>query len=176
MAAATTADGEGAKPKGPSMAVQIGVLVVLTLLAVGIGWFAGGKLRGDVSPADEAAAAEHAAKTEAGGHGEKPAEGEDVPLYANPMIIDLVPVTTNLAAPADTWVRAELAVQFTQAPPPGMADAIQQDMLAYLRTIKLHQIEGPSGFQHLKADLLERANLISKGSVSQILIRTLLFE
>ena len=45
-----------------------------------------------------------------------------------------------------------------------------------MRTVKLHQIEGASGFQHLKADLEERAAIRSDGHVKQVLIRTLLFE
>jgi flagellar protein FliL len=180
MAAAATAEAAPTAAKGPSMVIQIGVLGVLTLLAIGMGWFVGGYLRGEVGPAEQTA--KHAAPAAgghapaAGGHGEAPPDGEEAPLYTNPQIVDLIPITTNLAAPADTWVRAEMAVYFTGTPKPGVADAIQQDMLGYLRTIKLHQIEGPSGFQHLKADLLERANMVSKGEVKEILIRTLLFE
>ena len=57
-----------------------------------------------------------------------------------------------------------------------MADAIHQDLLAFVRTVKMHQIEGASGFQHLKADLGERASIRSGGHAKAVLIRTLLFE
>jgi flagellar FliL protein len=183
MAAAN--DKEATTPaKGSSLVVQLGVLAVLTAAAVGTGWLVGGHLRAEAdthqaAAANEKADAGHAAaqRHDGGqGHGAADADGETPPLYANPTIVDLLPVTTNLAAPSDTWVRAELAVHFTRAPQPGVADAIHQDMLGYLRTVKLHQIEGPSGFQHLKADLLERANMISKGEVKEVLVRTLLFE
>ena len=50
------------------------------------------------------------------------------------------------------------------------------DFLAFVRTLKLHQIEGASGFQHFKADLEDRAAIRSGGHVKQVLIRTLLFE
>ncbi|EHK52231.1 flagellar basal body-associated FliL family protein, partial [Allomesorhizobium alhagi] len=59
---------------------------------------------------------------------------------------------------------------------PDLIESIHQDLLAYLRTVKLHQVEGASGFQHLKADLEERAKIRSGGHVKQFLIRTLLFE
>lgn len=179
MAAAAGNEKEAPPAKGSSLVVQIGVLAVLTLVAVGTGWFVGGYLKSEANPQPVAAAGEKAAgghAAPAADHGEAPADGETPALYADPTIIDLVPLTTNLAAPSDTWVRAELAVHFTRQPPVGVADAIHQDMLGYLRTVKLHQIEGPSGFQHLKADLLERANLVSKGEVKEILVRTLLFE
>jgi len=60
--------------------------------------------------------------------------------------------------------------------PPAMTDDIHQDILAMVRTLKLHQIEGASGYQHLKADLEERAAIRSGGHAKQILIRTLLLE
>ncbi len=57
-----------------------------------------------------------------------------------------------------------------------MTEQIHQDLLAYVRTLKLHQIEGASGYQHLKADLDERATLRSGGHVKQVLVRTMLLE
>jgi flagellar FliL protein len=45
-----------------------------------------------------------------------------------------------------------------------------------MRTVKLPQVEGASGFQHLKEDLEERARIRSGGRVKKILIKTLLFE
>ena len=57
-----------------------------------------------------------------------------------------------------------------------VAEQIHQDFLAFMRTVKLPQVEGASGFQHLKEDLEERARLRSHGRVGKILIRTLLFE
>ena len=45
-----------------------------------------------------------------------------------------------------------------------------------IRTVKMHEIEGASGFRHLKEDLEERAAIRSDGHVKQVLIRTLLFE
>jgi len=181
MAAATEAEpgSEAGSEKKSSLVVQLGVLAGLTLVAVGTGWFAGTTLRGEVPPSEgqPAATASADGHGKAGeSHGEPTAEGEATPLYSDPTIIDLIPITTNLAAPSDIWVRAEMAVHFTRQPADDIPDAIQQDILGYLRTVKLHQIEGPSGFQHLKADLLERANMIGKGEVKDVLVRTLLFE
>jgi flagellar FliL protein len=71
----------------------------------------------------------------------------------------------------------ELSVELDQpSTDPMLANTIQQDLLAYMRTVKLHQIEGASGFQHLKADLTERAAIRSDGHVRAVLVRTLLFE
>jgi len=96
---------------------------------------------------------------------------------ADPLVLDLPAITTNLAAPADTWFRMELSLQLDQpSSDPKLASTIQQDLLAFMRTVKLHQIEGASGFQHLKADLAERAAIRSDGHVKGVLVRTLIFE
>lgn len=157
--------------KGPSLVVQIGLLVVLTLAALGAGWVSGGMLAGG-APAAPAAEVEDHGK-------DKPKKDDGGPTHVGeltPNILVIDTITTNLAAPTDMWARLEVALVFDGAPDAMMAEAIHQDFLAYLRTVKIHQIEGASGFQHLKSDLVERARIRSGGRVGQVLVRTLLFE
>lgn len=170
-----------AQKSGPSIVIQIAVLLVMTGAAIGIGWLSGSYLNGT---APQEAAADDAASPKdhgaAGGHGEAQGgeghEGE-MPGTGNPLVLDLGTITTNLAAPSDTWLRLELSVVLdAPSEDPLLAGAIQQDLLAFMRTMKLHQIEGASGFQHLKADLLERASIRSDGHVKAVLVKTLLFE
>jgi len=156
--------------KGPSLVVQAGLLLLLTLLAGGMGWFAGGQI-GLPAPVGETAGS---ALPEAGHVGGQGVEHAASP--GHPTIIPLAPINTNLAAPDDVWVRMDLSLEFREAPEPGLADSIHQDILAFIRTVKLHQVEGASGFLHLKADLDERAKMRSGGKASRVLIRTLLFE
>lgn len=151
---------------GPSLVVQIGMLTGLTLLAIGLGWLAGVYL-GSESESAQPPAVEQA------GHEGATREEEQAPQV---VVVDMRPVTTNLAAPNSVWVRLEASLVFEESPPSLMSDEVQQDLLAFLRTVKLHQIEGPSGFQHLKMDLEERAKIRSAGLVKKLLIRTLLFE
>lgn len=169
-----------AKPprKGPPLVMQAGVLLVLTGLAAGMGWFAGGRLGPPAAPGEAAEAAVEDAHgggghgADEGGHGEEHAAAPP----GHPTIIPLAPINTNLAAPDDVWVRMDLSLEFKEAPEPGLADSIHQDILAFIRTVKLHQVEGASGFLHLKADLDERARIRSGGKASRVLVRTLLFE
>lgn len=160
------AEAEAAQTKGPSLVVQLAVFAALTSLAVGGGWLTGGMLDGGKAAAEDAAAPAEA-HGDAHGAGEAPGDLRVVPLAT---------ITTNLADPTELWVRLEAAVVFAEAPDTEMAERVHQDILAYLRTVKARQIEGPSGFQHLKTDLDERARLRSGGKVKQVLIRTLLFE
>lgn len=177
-AAVSTDADSGAPRKGPSLVVQLGVLFALTGAAVGAGWFSG-TLLGAV-PAGAPAAAEstapesgHAATDDGHAVGDDDA-GEAAP--GAPHVVVLEPITTNLASPAEIWARMELAVVFEGSPDEAVAQAIHQDFLAYMRTLRLSQIEGASGFQHLKSDLEERAALRSEGRVKRVLIQTLLFE
>jgi flagellar protein FliL len=167
---------EQSSKKGPSMMVQVAVLAVMTIAALGIGWVSGSLLGGEVPPANPTAspaapAAEEAEATPS----DKKGKEEEPP--ANALVVNIPTITTNLAAPSDTWFRMELAVQLDQpSQDPALADTIQQDLMAFMRTVRLHQIEGASGFQHLKADLAERAAIRSDGHVKAVLIRTLIFE
>lgn len=120
-----------------------------------------------------------AADAKGGGHGDAAAEGGHgaAPAAATTTLFNLAPITTNLAAPSDIWARMEVTVQF-DAPPadPTIVDMIHQDLLSFMRTVKMHQIEGASGILHLKADLEDRASVRSDGHVKHVFIRTLLFE
>jgi flagellar FliL protein len=153
--------------RGPSTTIQIAVLLVLTVMAAGIGWLSGGLLNGGAGPAAEPSAAQASGEHDSG--------EQQAPTVAN--IVDLAPITTNLAVPETVWIRLELSLVFDQPPQdPLLADGIQQDLLAYLKTVKLMQVQGASGYQHLKSDLVERAGIRSKGLVKDVLIRTMLFE
>jgi flagellar FliL protein len=174
------------KKKGPSLTLQIAVLGGMTVAALGIGWLSGSFLGSGVSheaATADAAAAEpgtrvgHGEEADHGGETKDGKEGEASPASGNPLVLNLAPITANLAAPKDTWLRLELSIQLDQpTEDPTLADTIQQDLLAFMRTVKLHQIEGASGLQHLKSDLTERAAIRSEGHVKAVLIRTLLFE
>ena len=151
---------------GPSLVVQIGLLLALTLAAAGMGWFSGGFLPAG-KPGDAPATHGVGAKG-AGGHGNDTRPSET--------IIPLGPITTNIAAPGDVWVRMEVSVVLDQPQAADLPEIIRQDLLAYMRTVKMHEIEGASGFRHLQENLAERAAIRSDGRVKQVLIGTLLFE
>jgi flagellar FliL protein len=154
--------------QGPSLIVQGAVLLVLTGAAVGAGWFSGQYLNESqgAPPAPQAAKAD---EEHGGEHGAAEAETAG-------SVVALPAITTNLAGPGDTWVRMEASLVFDGGSDEEIAASVHQDILAYLRTVKLNQVEGPSGLQHLKTDLEERAKIRSEGKVKSILIGTLLFE
>jgi len=149
--------------------VTIAIVLVLSLIAAGGGWMLGGILAPQVDEPEEVAAAEPH-----GGAAAKEGEPEEIKLREN--LLPLEPITTNLSYPSENWIRIEVSLVFAGEADTAMGDEIQQDILAYLRTVSLQQIEGPRGFQYLREDLNERVRLRSKGRVNDILMRTFVIE
>jgi flagellar protein FliL len=92
--------------------------------------------------------------------------------------VALMPVITNMATP-DSWVRMEATLVYDGSNgslPATIPAEITEDILALMRTLTLGHVSGPSGFLHLKGDIVERANQRSAGRVSDVLIQSLVFE
>ena len=160
---------------GPSLITQIGALLGVTALAVGVGWLAGNYLNGESAGKAAPDAPEKVMPAHREAEAQKREEGDGAEP-ASPTVVQLAGITTNLAAPSNVWIRMEASIVLDEPQDAGLSERVHQDFLAFVRTLKLHQIEGASGFQHFKADLEERAAIRSNGHVKQVLIRTLLFE
>ncbi len=110
---------------------------------------------------------------------EKPAETAVTAAGQTSTIVDLPPIVTNLGAPPDTWVRLEGSIIFdpkTLSHPEALAGQIGDDVLAYLRTVSLPQLQGPIGLENIRQDLNERAATRSGGKVRGFVIRTLVVQ
>ncbi|NTJ41382.1 flagellar basal body-associated FliL family protein [Agrobacterium larrymoorei] len=168
--------------KKQSPIATIGIVAVLSLLGLGGGWFVGKTLlvpapAVTAAPAEQAPAAEPAAEPAAGEHGAAPAGGEHGAAgAAAASLITLPPIVTNLGYPTDSWIRLELALQFSGPGDDAIAQELHQEILGYLRTVSLQQVQGPRGFQYLRDDLREIVDLRSKGRVSKVLFRTFVIE
>ncbi|WP_077962357.1 flagellar basal body-associated FliL family protein [Ensifer adhaerens] len=156
-------------PKPPSKVLTIAAIAVLTLFAGGGGWLVGGLLAPPPPKAEVEAAKEPAAN----------ATGEEgLPKVATEAngVIQLEPITTNLAYPSENWIRLEVALQFDGVPDPKLAEQVHQDIAAYLKTVSLQQIQGPRGFQYLRDDIQERVDLRSDGRVTNVMFRTFVIQ
>ncbi len=159
MAKATNA------PKEKGGGLPIIPILLVTLLGAGAGGFFGMQAPGLLStaPGDE--------------HKPEPAKAD--PAAAKINIRELAPITTNLASPANTWIRLEAAALMKedlgeQRGP--LLSKLAEDIVAYLRTVPLDQIEGASGFQNLREDLNDRVRLRSEGKVTELIIQALVIE
>ncbi|ATA98029.1 flagellar basal body-associated FliL family protein [Sinorhizobium meliloti] len=159
---------ESKETKAPSRLMTIAAVAVLTLVAGGGGWLAGMLLA--PPPAEKT---EIPAELPANATGE---EGIPKMSAVAHCIVQLDPITTNLAYPAENWVRLEVALQFDGAPDVALAETIHQDIAAYLKTVSLQQIQGPRGFQYLRDDIQERVDLRSEGRVTNVMFRTFVIQ
>lgn len=171
MAETLAIAGEGPKKKKSSLVTMILGLLIITALGGGGGWFVGHLVAPKISAAREAAAA--AAK---GAEGDKKdAAIQTIDPVAN-HIVQLEPIVANLAYPSENWVRLEVALMFNGPVDPKLAEDIGQDIMAYIRTVSLQEIEGPRGFQYLRDDIQSRVDLRSGGRVSKVMFRTFVIE
>ena len=94
-------------------------------------------------------------------------------------VYDLPPVVTNLGAPTDVWVRIEASIVFDpreMKTPEAVGAMITDDILAYMRTQTLDQLQGPVGLQSLRRELADRAFVRSDKQVKEFLLKTLVMQ
>lgn len=97
----------------------------------------------------------------------------------NSRLRKLSPVVTNLGEPTTTWARVEASLVLDNVREEEanlLAARIGEDVIAYLRTVSLPQLEGARGLQYLREDLNERAAVRSAGKVREVIIETLVVQ
>ena len=144
----------------------IAPLVVLTLAAVAGGSLVGMQIVAAVKT--DAASGKSAASAPIGG-----------PRLSNAVVKELAPIVTNLASPDGAWVRLQTAIVYDrndQTQMEVMSARIGDDILAFIKTLTLAQLQGASGLQHLREDLNERAATRSDGRVHELLIEMLVVQ
>ncbi len=163
---------EEKKSSKSSMPFIVG-LVVVTLVAAG-----GGVGLSMLSPASEdgdhgpEVSSHSTEKKETDG---KPAkEGQQVSV-----LVPMKPIITNIGKESKTLIRIEsiLVMKAEHSDKSDyMADKISEDILVYLRSISLRDIEGALGLLNLMEDLNIRAAARSEQKVSEVLIQSLVVE
>ena|SRR5947209_882431 len=140
-------------------------LIIVTLLAGASGGFYGFRI---VAPN----------LASAGKEAQAPAPPPTAP-QSNASLFDLPAIVTNLGSPADTWIRLEASFLYdpkTTPHPEALGGEISEDILAFLRTISLTQVQGIAGLQNLRLDINERAAIRSNGVVKELVIRSLVIQ
>lgn len=142
-------------------------LVVATIVAMAGGSFFGMHL-GKIIPAGKGE------NDAANGSHEKPK------MESGYKVVRLAPILVNVANPADAWVRVEASALFDSKENDDdvklIVTKLTEDFVAYLKTVALSQIEGPSGFQHLREDLDDRARIRSDGKIKELVVESFVIE
>lgn len=183
---ASTIEHQAEGKKGPSMVMLLAAYAVITLIAGGAGFGVSATMLKPASmmpaaapaekkPAETSghapAAASHGA--ESGHASETAGHGETAEKLS---VVDLPSITTNLVDPTDAWIRMELSLVFEGESDKTLAQEVHQDIIAYVHTMKLYNLRGGSGYQHLIEDLNERAAIRTEGRVKRVLVRSLILE
>lgn len=103
----------------------------------------------------------------------------EVSYTAHARLRGLKPLVTNLAAPQEAWIRLQAALVLAEGNIEDvnvLASHIEEDIVAYLRTLTIAQIEGAVGLQHLREDLNERVRMRSKGVVREVILESLVIQ
>lgn len=97
---------------------------------------------------------------------------------AKSRLYQLKPIVTNIADPASVWLRLEASVVFADDMPNSQViiAEVSEDILSFLKTLKIGQIEGSSQLQHLREDLKDRVAVRTGGDVSDIIIESLVVQ
>jgi flagellar FliL protein len=167
------ADPRPVPQKSASPMAFVAAMVVLTGIAVGFGGLMGLQLVGRMEkPAETEPAPPKASTANAGA-------GLNDRYAGNVNLRPLAPIVTNHANPDKTWIRLEalLVMEGEQTPDASTLSAqIVEDIVAFLRTVSLTQIQGASGFQHLREDLNDRVRVRSGGKVRDVVVQSMIIE
>jgi flagellar protein FliL len=101
------------------------------------------------------------------------------PYKGDIAIRKMAPVVTNLANSESDWIRLEASIVYKAGDylnSDVLVAETRQDVLAYLRTVSLSQVQGPSGLLHVREDLNERAKIRSKGTIQELVLETLVIQ
>lgn len=93
--------------------------------------------------------------------------------------VDIPPVIASIGKTKQVWIRMELK-GLTGEPEikdePVLMLKISQDILSYLRTLQVRDVQSANGFYLLRTNLTEIARIRSKGVISEIAIQGLIVE
>lgn len=114
----------------------------------------------------------------------KPEPGAAVPAAATEAkkpereVRTLPPIIANLGNPPEIFVRLQAALVFEPNTPDSnaLATKVGDDIVTYLRTVSLTEIQGPTGYQYLREDLKKRAILLGGGKIQDFLITAFVVE
>lgn len=163
------------------------IVTLLTLVGAGVGFSVGAMLGEAGDP--QAAAAPGVAAAESQTAGSKDAENQtqipdeeaegEAQATGELKIVPFPPVLTTLADPKGKWIRLEGSILIdteSGKAPELLAEEAGEQILAYLRSVRLDQLDSASGILGLKDDLDETLTTLSGGQVRRVLIHGLVVE
>ncbi len=90
----------------------------------------------------------------------------------------LAPIITNLAFPSGTYVRLEVAIVVEPGTPDSSALAakVAEDIVVFMRTVSIAELQGPTAFQYFREDLKKRGIKKGGGKVRDLFLVAFIVE
>lgn len=111
---------------------------------------------------------------------EEPPKAENALAWSEDSTVAPVePVISNLSAPGDVWIRLETAIVYNREGVKDLARLkaqVAQDILGFVRTVALAELQGPSAFAHLRDDLNERIRFTTSNVVEELIIQSMVLQ
>jgi flagellar FliL protein len=107
------------------------------------------------------------------------AELQQEPALGDMQVVLFPPIITNIAMPQTVWIRLEghiLVRKDSKTNQELLATSSAEQILAYVRTLKLSDIQGTNGLYYLTEDINEIIRNFSGGDVRSILISGFVVE
>lgn len=137
-----------------------------------------GEKHGEAAAGAEKAGAEKAGGEKAGADKAKTADGKAEPP-PELQVLALEPIITNVSKPAGAWARIEASIvcnKMLKETPEIVRARVAEQIMIYLRSVSLSDVEGPSGLLNFRDDLNSLVENLNEGEVHEVLIRTLVVE
>jgi flagellar protein FliL len=168
-------DDKAAPAKGGGVMSTILAMVIITGLGVGAGGLFGIQAAQKVGPNAKPAAAP-AVDAHANDHAKEAGKDPKDPKNKLPRLVALPNMVTNLASPDKVWIRIEGSVVIEGDDVEKLSAQIAEDIIAYLRTVTLEQVQGGSGYHYMREDLNERVRLRGQGKVRDFVLNSFIVE
>jgi hypothetical protein len=175
-----------AKPTGNrDVMMTLVIALLLTLIGAGVGFALGamlvesGEAQTSAATADSGAGQAQPEAAEGEGQAASTAKAEEEHASEKLNVIPIPPVLTTLAEPKGKWIRLEGSILLdaeAEKQPELLAEESGEQILTYLRTVRLGQLDSPSGILGLRDDLDETVMTLSGGQVRGVLIHGLVVE
>nr|WP_321462021.1 flagellar basal body-associated FliL family protein [uncultured Cohaesibacter sp.] len=160
-------DGTISARSGRSNVSLFVMLLVMTLMAAAIGAFVGMHLVNQTR---------HIVLEEKRAQETPPVHA----LYDAPsQILAIKPIIVNLAGAEKAFVRIQGSIVFREEAMEQskfLVSQIESDIAAYLRTLKVSDLEGATGLQNLREDLNQRSKIRAEGSVREFILETMVIQ
>lgn len=163
--------------KGGGVMSTILAMAIITGLGVGAGGLFGIQAANKIGPNAKPASVHAAAHDTHGSkeHGNDK-DAKDPKKQQGPRLVSLPNMVTNLAFPEKVWIRIEASAVIEGDNADKLSAQVAEDIVAYLRTVTLEQIQGGSGYQYLREDLNERVRVRGQGKVRDFVLQSFIVE